>query len=125
MDALIELYDSDLLKIEKVWEALNLKQMTQVDLERYRQEVIERFAEAGFQVDVVMMVVEEPGPIPVGTYVPEISILDRIEPEREFDIDRMVHEVQHDLLEIDPNPGVVQLDGTVRSPAQVTSFNKK
>ena len=121
---MVDLYDSDLLVIEQVQNALNLRVGMHLDVDGYAREIKERFGEAGFLVDVAIMQVTGPGPLPMGTYVPQITILSRVTPEQ-FDREKMTWEVQHDILEIEETPGAMQRDGTIKSPAQLTSFPKK
>jgi hypothetical protein len=47
---LLDLYDSDILAAEKVIEALSRKQRTSQNLESFRKEIVERFAEIGLVV---------------------------------------------------------------------------
>ena len=124
METLIDLYDSDLLTIEGV--VLKLEHMTMKpgNLQAFQDEVIERFGLAGFHVDVEWHVVESPGAVPVGTMMPTIRILGRVEPEEQFDREKMMHEVQHDILGIDPNPGAVQRDGSVKSLSKSTLITR-
>lgn len=118
----IDLYDSDLLVIEQILIRLQRHTNTQMNLQGFVDEARERFGEAGFKVAVAIYEVQSPGPLPVGSYVPEITIQDRLTRE-EFDRDKMTWEVQSDILEIDPTPGAMQLDGTIKSPSKATSFS--
>lgn len=92
MSSNIEIMDSEIIRIEAVLKKLNEKQgKGGVNQEAFRKEIIERFAEAGFKVDVKWYTTNVEG-----VYMPEIDIIDRI--EGEFDPDQMVHEVTNDLL---------------------------
>jgi hypothetical protein len=44
-------------------------------------------------------------------------------PGEGFDHDQQAWEVQHDVLGIDPNPGAIQPDGSIKSVPRVTSLN--
>lgn len=97
--ASIELYESDILLIEKALKPLQAKQSKPVNLESFRKEIIERFAEQGFRVDVKVWDTNQ-----YGVYAFDLDILGRIERTEEgFDHERMHHEVVNDLLDIDPS----------------------
>lgn len=92
MSSNIEILDSEIIAIEKVLKKLQDKQgKGGVNQEAFRKEIIERFAEAGFKVDVKWYTTNVEG-----VFMPEVSIVDRL--EGQFDPDRMVHEVTNDLL---------------------------
>ena len=56
----IDLYDSDVLKIEAVIKALNhTRAHKSTTVEGWRNEVTQRFAEAGFRVNVVLQQIDE------------------------------------------------------------------
>jgi hypothetical protein len=105
MDAtsLIDLYDSDLDKIHRVQIALNRwaeDRGWRVELDSYRRQVIERFNDVGYDVDVIVTR-EEDRPDKDETAYNEftVQINSRIE-RKEFDFDQQVHEQTHDLLGI-------------------------
>lgn len=94
VESLIELHDSELIAAMNVVERLNRKQKTMQNLEGFRKEIIERFAlEANLKVDVAVYETNE-----AGTAWFQVTILSRI--EGQFDPDRQVHEVTHDILEM-------------------------
>lgn len=93
--AQIDLYDHEILEVERAWQAVQSKQGRMVDLESYRREIVERFAERGFRVDVDVYETNHEG-----LYHFEVTIRDRQEPIKEFDFDRQVHEVTNDLLDL-------------------------
>lgn len=95
VQAEINLYDSDILSIESVLKKLATRQGQSVDLESFRNEIVNRFREAGFDVKVSMWTTEQKG-----TFVPEVTIVDRVDKDHAFDYDRMVHEVTNDLLDL-------------------------
>lgn len=121
-NSMIELYDSDLLVIERVLKALEARQGSNQNLQAFVDEAKERFGLAGYVVEVNMYQVTGPGPLPIGTFVPDIIIKGRTEKQPEFDREQMAWEVQQDILGIDENPGTIRADGTVESPKHTTSF---
>ena len=94
---LIDLYDSEILAAEKVLEKLNVKQRTATNLENFRKEIIERFAEIGLKVDVKVWTTNQDG-----VFGFEVEIIGRTE-NINWDADRMVHEVRTDILDLLPN----------------------
>lgn len=101
----IELYDHEILKIEKhALKPLNDKQGKVLNLEAFRREIIQRFEDIGFIVDVKVWDTTQ-----ASTYWFDIDIVDRIE-RIVFDHDRQVHEVTHDLLDLGEG-GVIKSNG--------------
>lgn len=93
---LIDLYDSEILAAEKVLERLHVKQRTSTNLESFRKEIVERFAEIGLKVDVKVWTTNQDG-----VFGFEVEITGRTE-EIKWDPDRMVHEVRTDILDLLP-----------------------
>ena len=100
----LDLYDSDVLAIEQVLDALNESRTRATTVDGWRREIEERFHEAGFKVAVVLRQVESmerPDGSVVhtsGDYIhTSITINARVEPEGEFDHQKMAHEVQRDI----------------------------
>lgn len=93
MTSLVDLNDADILRLEKVLRILNARQGTNVNLEHFRKEALERFGEAGFKVDVKTYATGRPG-----VYAFDIEIVERL--EGQFDPEQMAHEVQTNLLGI-------------------------
>lgn len=94
---LIELYDSEILAAEKVLERLHEKQRKATNLESFRKEIIERFAEIGLSVDVKVWTTNQEG-----VFGFDVEIIGRTEAIK-WDPDRMVHEVRTDILDLLPN----------------------
>lgn len=93
-ETLIEIHDSELLKIESVLKKLNERQyQSSVNLDGFRREAIERFEQIGFQVAVRCFETDV-----AGVFAFDIDIVDRL--AGEFDPDRQVHEVTRDLLDL-------------------------
>ena len=107
----IDLYDHDRLAINKVVHQLRQSIGKRRDTEGFAREVMDRFAEAGFYVDVSLSTEDN------HTINTEIVITGRIEPEAEFDHDRMGHEVRSNLL------GVKGQDNVQKTVVGQTGFS--
>lgn len=94
------------------------------DCDALEREIIDRFAEKEVRVTVEWQQVMDLGPIPWDAKIPGIVLEGSLTPG-EFDHERESWEVQHDVLGVDETPGSLQLDGTIKSPKQVTGFTKK
>lgn len=97
----IDVYDSDLVEIAKVYKAIKARQeeRTLRDPVALVREIQERFHAIGFVVHVLLR------PDYVGltpTVTPEISLVGRVEPHT-FDHDQMAREVRSGLLDL-PDP---------------------
>lgn len=97
LESEIDLYDSDRLALNKVINTLAQAVGTLRSLEGYRQEIMDRFFEAGFLTDVRVFEAEVEG---TGDKVFHFKVVltGRAEKEEEFDHERQAHEVQSDLL---------------------------
>lgn len=93
---IVEVYDTEVLAIEKVLEKLAIKQRTSQNLESFRKEIVERFAEIGFVVYAKVYETNEPG-----VFAYEVEMRGRTEAFT-WDPDQMVHEVVNDVLDILP-----------------------
>lgn len=122
IETLIDLYDSDLLKIEYAVNALQRHANKPGDLGNIEDEIIERFGLQGYAVKVQWWVTEEAGPLGAqGTMIPAITVEARVD-RHEFDHEKMQYEVQTNLLGIDEQPGSMTRDGTIKSPSKSTSM---
>lgn len=104
VDSLIQLYDSDIIEIEKVLEVLNKRKGQRTDYARWTEETKDRFFRIGLLVSVRWYeagVERADGTMEKleGTFIPEIVIKGRAE-KHAFDHEQMSHEVQNDLLEL-------------------------
>lgn len=100
-DPHIDLYDSEILAIEKLTVALNQEIAgRRFDLEDTSQRIQGEYEALGFVVDVKWFTTTDHG------FVPQVEIRGRISNE-EFDHDRMVHEVTSNILGIDTDGGGV------------------
>ena len=102
IDTLIELNDSDILRLESVQRILNDRLGARLNLEAFRKEILERFAEVGFKVDVKAWTTQTPG-----IYAFDIEIQERL--AGQFDPDQMVHEAVNDILNLGDG-GVIKTD---------------
>ena len=100
----IELNDSDILRLEGPFRLLQARQGQSLNLEAFRQEILERFGNVGFVVDVKVWSTNLDK-----VYLFEVEILRRI--EGMFDPDQMVHEVTNDILGLGTG-GVLKSDVT-------------
>jgi len=92
----IELYDSDILVIEKVYKTLQDRSAhNRRDYDAFDREIKERFHDAGFIVDVKWFHTNIEG-----VKMPEVDFIGRVDPESEFDHDKMQHEVVEDILDL-------------------------
>lgn len=102
----VELYDSDLLALEQgpmAW--MKSKQQSSMNLEDFRRAVVEKFADAGFKVDVKVFDTNQEG-----VYAFDVEIREKIE-RKAFDFDRQVHEVTRNILELpDQEGGFIKTD---------------
>lgn len=96
LDAEIDLYEEDILAIQRVITALSQNIGKQRNLEGFRQEVINRFGEIGFEVDVKLYEAQREGEGDEFIH-PSITITGRIEPEEEFDHARQARQVQTNI----------------------------
>lgn len=91
--SLIDLHDSEILRLEEVLRHLNTRQGKAVPLEAFRKEALERFGLAGFKVDIKVYDTNV-----TGVWAFDIEILDRL--DGEFDPNQQVHEATSDILDL-------------------------
>lgn len=84
--------DSEILEIQRVHRELEGRTYKRHNLDSFQREIVERFGQIGWKVDVKWFSTNV-----AGTYIPQVDIVDRIE-TKEFDHDQMAHEVQNDIL---------------------------
>lgn len=106
VDSLIQLYDSEIIEIEKILEILNIRRRQRISYEKYTEEVQDRFGKIGLIVSVRWYEAgteREDGILQKidGVLIPEIVVKGRTDAKRfSFDHAQMGHEVQNDLLEL-------------------------
>lgn len=92
---LVDLYDREILEIEKVLNDLKRWETKKMVLEDFVKEAEEKFAAIGFRVNVNVFASDQNN-----TYIPEIEIVGRMKPLGEFDHEEKRHEVVNDLLDL-------------------------
>lgn len=101
----VEVYDSEILEIEKILDFMNAKaRNSKQSYESFSTELRERFAEMGLIVSVVWYqagMAQPDGTLSKldGVLMPEIVIKDRVN-RLEFDREQMRHEVVSNILEM-------------------------
>jgi hypothetical protein len=107
----IELLDSEVDRIQKVWDQLRDRhQKTTRNYDAVEREIVGRFADEGFVVHVNWYKYAIDGVIQEGAAMPEVTIVGRCDPKAEFDHDRQVHEVTSNILELPGQQGVIKTD---------------
>lgn len=97
----VEPYDREVILIEKVMQKLQARTALPLDQEAFRREIIARFEEIGFIVDVRWWTTNEEG-----VYIPDIDLVDRCSPlPYGFDHEFHQHEVLTDSLGIEGHKG--------------------
>jgi hypothetical protein len=104
VDSQIQLYDSEIIKIEGILEILNKRRGQRISYEKYGNEVRERFAAIGLVVSVRWYsagVEKDNGTMEKvdDLLIPEIVVKGRTS-RSTFDHAQMGHEVQNDLLQL-------------------------
>jgi len=91
----IELYDSDILVVERVLNIVRERGQNRRDYDAFDREIKERFFDAGYVVDVKWYHTNIEG-----VKSPDIEIVGRTEKQGEFDHEKMAHQVTEDILEL-------------------------
>lgn len=101
---MIEVYDSEVLKIEQTLRTLKERSATPRNYQHFENEILERFWDIGFRVSVAWWETDVDGVL-----MPDIEITERL--EKEFDRDRAVHEIVNNVAEIpDAETGFIKTD---------------
>jgi len=100
----LDVHDSEVNEIHRVLDILRRRSTSARNYDDFQREIIERFAEIGFVVDVRWYETDQPG-----TLIPDINISARTEKNFVFDRDRQSHEVVNDLLGLGEG-GVIKVD---------------
>ena len=108
VSSLIDLNDADILSLEAVLRVLNARVGERLPLEAFRKEIVERFGDAGFKVDVKVWTTDAEG-----VFAFDIQIQDRV--SGQFDPDQMVYETTRDVLGLGTE-GFIKSDGGVLLP---------
>jgi hypothetical protein len=106
----INVYDSEINEIHRVLEILRRKAESPQSYQAFQDEVIERFHDIGFVVDVRWYDTNVEGVL-----LPEINIQDRVDKNFLWDPNQQVHEVTGDLLSLGDG-GVIKSSGLILPP---------
>lgn len=122
MEVLVDVYDHEILKLETalaaVAERYEFTEATEDNLLSFVNEVKQRFHEVGFIVDIGFQYIAGDT-----IRIPTLSLVARVDEDGDFDRERQTWEVQHNLLEIDDNPGAMRADGTIKSLDKTISLS--
>lgn len=114
-----ELHDSDILELEKVYRWMVDQQHKRRDLENFRREIIGRFEEKGYVVNVLCFETDQ-----AEVYTFEVEVLRKIE-KKTFDYDKQVHEVVNNILDLpDQAGGWIKADAGMKEAAQKAAEHK-
>jgi hypothetical protein len=106
---MIDLNDSDLLAIDKIDKWMQIQQKTRRNIDQFTKDVTEKFANAGFKVDVQVKETNEEG-----VYGFEVEIQGRT--FGSFDPDKQVYEVTNNILELpDQEKGFIKTHGAAKA----------
>ena len=112
--------NEEIEKIEAVIRALREKQWKNVDLEGYRREIIDRFAEIGFGAYVLVYEVGDGVRVEPGVYWFTYVVESRL--GTAFDHEAMTHGIVNDTLDLGEG-GTITMDGTVKDAPFKTSLH--
>lgn len=99
----IDLLDSEILEIEKVYDKIKERARGRVNYQHLQDEIKDRFAEIGFVVDVAWFETNL-----AEVKIPQITFTARTE-RKVFDRDQMTREVTDDILNLG-HSGVIKTD---------------
>lgn len=111
--------DSELLELQRVKATLEDRTYKAHRLEAFDREIVERFGEIGWKVDVKWHETNV-----AGTYIPVVELVGRCE-RKEFDHDQMAHEVRQNILNIPGEHDVPLIKGSALSPEALAHRAKK
>ena len=109
----IDIYDSEMVKILDVQEKLQLRARFggPRNYNDFEREIVERFEDIGFRVQVNWHSYAINKQVQVGSAMPEITITGRTDPDFAFDPDQQVHEVTSNVLDLpEEDAGVIRTD---------------
>lgn len=111
----IDLLDSEVNVIQGVWDTLRDRhQKSFKNYDQVEREIIGRFADVGFVVQVSWFKYSLDGIPQDGAAMPEVTIVGRCDPKHVFDHDQQVREVTSNILEIPGQEGVIKSGGLRR-----------
>lgn len=90
--------DSEILEMEKVLAKVKAKEGKSTNLESFRKEILERFANIGWLANVDVWSTD------TGAFAFDVNLIDRISPSPHgTDYERMKWEIVNDIAEIEPD----------------------
>lgn len=97
---LLNIYDEDVLNLQGVHRALEGRTYKSHNLDAFEREIVERFQEIGFVVDVKWYTTHSNGVPVAGVFAPVVEVTGRCAAIKagEFDHDRQRHQVVNNLL---------------------------
>jgi hypothetical protein len=117
----IELYDSDILVVEKVLNIIKERaEQRSHDYDAFDREIKERFYDAGYIVDVKWWSTDQKD-----LYAPDIEIIGRVDKQGEFDHDKMGHEVVNDILELGTKGKIAVTSEMMKQVKETEDAHKK
>lgn len=117
----IELYDSDILVVEKVLNIVKERaQSGSRDYDAFDREIKERFHDAGYVVDVKWYSTNVKD-----VYSPDIEIVGRTDRQGAFDHDKMQHEVVEDILELGSKGKISVTSDMMKQVEETEAAHKK
>jgi len=117
----IELYDSDILVVEKVLNIIKERgQDKRRDYDAFDREIKERFYDAGYIVDVKWYSTNL-----AEVYSPDIEIVGRTEKQGEFDHEKMAHQVTEDILELGTKGKISVTSDMMKQVKETEAAHKK
>lgn len=117
MSELVNVLDSEMAALQEIHRTLEDRTYKRHNLAAFEREIVERFHEAGFLVDVKWYETNLPD-----VSSPVVEVIDRCDPVKpgEFDHDKMRHEVVHNVL------GLPEQDaGIIKTPQMWTTEQAK
>ena len=100
----MDVHDSEINMIHEILNILRRRSASVRNYDDFQREIIERFGQIGFVVDVRWYETDQPGVL-----MPEINISNRTEKGFHFDRDKQVHEVTNDILGLGEK-GTIKVD---------------
>lgn len=114
MSELVNLLDSEVDLLQKTAETLQDRTYKTHNLAAFEREILERFQEVGFRVDVKWFTAQDEDGRPVeGVFMPQVDVVGRCTPLKpgEFDHDQMRHEVVNNYLGLpSQDAGIIKPD---------------
>ncbi|MFD7835542.1 hypothetical protein [Streptomyces sp. NPDC059761] len=103
-----DLHDSEIVVFEHTLATLMDRYKDRAfNLDEFEREAKERFHDLGFAIEVTWAPFTINGKLAEGALAPGITLIGRVD-RTTFDHDQKVHEITHNVLELDQAPGVIK-----------------